>query len=89
MWSLNLTTSVENNATYITNQFVQFKLKNTCADIEDEAIEVSSISVVDDVDKCGVLCWKTQDLFQFNPSISKVKDTNDHSDLHELDQCGV
>ena len=53
---LNLTTSVENNATYITNQFVQFKLKNTCADIEDEAIEVSSISVVDDVDKCGVLC---------------------------------
>ena len=28
MWSLNLTTSVENNATYITNKFVQLKLKN-------------------------------------------------------------
>ena len=40
MWSLNLTTSVENNATYITNAFVQLKLKNTCADIEDEAVEV-------------------------------------------------
>ena len=37
------------------SQPVQFKLKNTCADIEDEAIEVSSISVVDDVDKCGVV----------------------------------
>ena len=37
MWSLSLT-SVENNATYITNEFVQFKLKNTCADIEDEAV---------------------------------------------------
>ena len=56
MWSLNLTTSVENIATYITNELVELKLENTCADIEDEAIEVSSISVVDDVDKCGVLC---------------------------------
>ena len=55
MWSLNLTTSVENNATYITNEFVQLKLKNNCANIEDEAVEVSPVSVVDDVDKCGVL----------------------------------
>ena len=30
-------------------------MKNTCADIEDKAVEVSPISVVDDVDKCGVL----------------------------------
>ena len=55
MWSLNLTTSVENIATYITNELVQLKLKNTCADIEDEAVKVSPISVVDDVDICGVL----------------------------------
>ena len=43
MWSLNLTTSVENIATYITNELVQLKLKNTCADIEDEAVEVSPV----------------------------------------------
>ena len=40
MWSLNLTTSVENIATYITNELVELKLENTCADIEDEAVEL-------------------------------------------------
>ena len=55
MWSLNLTTSIENNAIFITNEFLQLKLKNTCADIENEAVEISPISVVNDVDKCGVL----------------------------------
>ena len=30
-------------ATYITNELVQLKLENTCADIEDEAVEVSPV----------------------------------------------
>ena len=55
MCSLNLATSVKNNTTDITREFVQLKLKNTSDDIEDEAVEVSPISVVDVVDKCGVL----------------------------------
>ena len=41
MLSLNLTPSIENNATYITNEFVKLELKNTCADIEADAVEAS------------------------------------------------
>ena len=41
MWSLNLTHSIENNATFITNVFIQVELKNTCADIEADAVEAS------------------------------------------------
>ena len=54
MWSLNRTTTVEYNETFITNSS-NLKLKNTSIGIEDDAIETLPVSVVGDVDQCGVL----------------------------------
>ena len=72
-WSLNLTTGVENNETLITIKIVQLNLKNNCVDIEDEAVEISQVSEVDDVDQLGFIIAqpelkKTQHTFQINTS---------------------
>ena len=53
MWSLDLTTGVENNESFITLNFVQLKLKNTRLDIEDEVVETFQVIAVDDIDRYG------------------------------------
>ena len=53
MWSLDLTSGIENNETFITLNFVQLKLKNTRVDIEDKVVETFQVIAVDDIDRCG------------------------------------